>query len=219
MKEQPEALSLAEYWEQRAKDLQTWVDENDYVEFGYRPEGLKREQADQQRTAAELRRLHEANRELVEVLSELSEVQSILDNCASYQEVVLVFHGLEAERDKLKAEIDNIKSVMIAAAEEISAHWDAHCDAEGYGPVNLMHRLERGIPSEYSYKAGDFIRLQNERDALAAKLEAASRDAEKAYEKGWISASTWANRGDLVSDIGSTAYLKDMNAAMEVKTP
>ena len=32
-----EALKLAEYWERRAKDLQTWVDENDYVEFGYRP--------------------------------------------------------------------------------------------------------------------------------------------------------------------------------------
>lgn len=61
MNTQPEALRLAEYWTARANDLQTWVDENDYVEFGYRPEGLKREQADQQRTAAELRRLHAEN--------------------------------------------------------------------------------------------------------------------------------------------------------------
>ena len=33
MTTQPEALRLAEYWETRAKDLQTWVDENDYVEL------------------------------------------------------------------------------------------------------------------------------------------------------------------------------------------
>lgn len=56
-------------------------------------------------------------------------------------------------------EIQNLKSVMIAAAEEIAAHWDAHCNEEGYGPVNLMRRLEKGIPSEYGYKAGDFARL------------------------------------------------------------
>ena len=68
---QPEALRLAEYWETRAKDLQTWVDENDFVEFGYRPEGLKREQADQRRTAAELRRLHEVNQELLEALKDV----------------------------------------------------------------------------------------------------------------------------------------------------
>lgn len=63
-------------------------------------------------------------------------------------------------------EIENLKSVMIAAAEEIQAHWQAHCDKEGYGPVNLMHRLEKGIPSSYAYKAGDFAKLQ-------AQLEAA----------------------------------------------
>lgn len=98
MSEQPEALRLAEYWESRAKELQTWVDENDYVEFGYRPEGLKREQADQQRTAAELRRLHEEvqaewringmsaerelkwlteKRELLEALKRIAEIQNV----------------------------------------------------------------------------------------------------------------------------------------------
>jgi len=75
---QTEALKLAEYWETRAKDLQTWVDENDYVEFGYRPEGLKREQADQRRTAAELRRLHEVNQELLGTLQTILNV-SLMD--------------------------------------------------------------------------------------------------------------------------------------------
>ena len=66
--------------------------------------------------------------------------------------------SLVLEEDKQK-EIENLKSVMVAAAEEISKHWDAHCDEEGYGPVNLLRRLEAGIPADYGYKAGDFYRL------------------------------------------------------------
>jgi hypothetical protein len=75
------------------------------------------------------------------------------------------------------AQIAELKSVMIAAAEEISAHWDAYCDAEGYGgPSNLMHRLEQGIPSQYGYTAGRFAELIAERDAQAAQI--AERDAQ-----------------------------------------
>ena len=66
----------------------------------------------------------------------------------------------------LRAERDVLKTVMIAAAEEIAAHWDAHCDAEGYGPQNLLRRLKAGIPSEYGYTAGAFAELKAERDAL-----------------------------------------------------
>ena len=69
----PLALKLADYWETRAKELQVWVDENDYVEFGYRPEGLKKEQADQRETAAELRRLHGLVLELQERLKNREE--------------------------------------------------------------------------------------------------------------------------------------------------
>ena len=66
------------------------------------------------------------------------------------------------------AEIASLKTVMIAAAEEISEHWNAHCDAEGYGPQNLLRRLEEGIPSEYGYTAGAFAALRAERDAAVA---------------------------------------------------
>lgn len=69
----------------------------------------------------------------------------------------------ELERDNA-----NLKTVMVAAAEEIHAHWDAHCDAEGYGPQNLMRRLEEGIPSEYGYTAGAFAAQQKR----IAELEA-----------------------------------------------
>lgn len=67
-------------------------------------------------------------------------------------------------------QMDALKTVMIAAAEEIQEHWDAHCDAEGYGPANLMHRLEEGIASEYGYTAGAFAKLTAERDDLRAAL-------------------------------------------------
>ena len=83
-----------------------------------------------------------------------------------------------AEVDALRAEIKSqlhqlraAKTMMIAAAEEISAHWDAHCDAEGYGPVNLLHRLEQGIPSEYGYTAGAFARMKAEVEALRADAD------------------------------------------------
>ena len=72
--------------------------------------------------------------------------------------------------------IENLHSVMVAAAEEIHEHWQAHCDEEGYGPANLMHRLEKGIPAQYAYKAGDFERLAKERDAAVARIDAAVRD-------------------------------------------
>lgn len=72
---------------------------------------------------------------------------------------------------RLEAENANLRSVMVAAAEEIAAHWEAHCDDEGYGPANLMHRLEKGIPTKYCYTAGDFARLKAENEALKKDAE------------------------------------------------
>ena len=80
-----------------------------------------------------------------------------------------------AHRDQriaeLEAENENLRTVMIAAAEEIKLHWEAHCDpVEGLGPVNLLRRLECGIPAEYGYKAGNFRRLMYRVKALEAAL-------------------------------------------------
>lgn len=72
---------------------------------------------------------------------------------------------------ELEAENENLRTVMIAAAEEIKLHWEAHCDpVEGMGPVNLLRRLECGIPAEYGYKAGSFRRLMYRVKALEAAL-------------------------------------------------
>ena len=76
-----------------------------------------------------------------------------------------------AELRRLHAENDRLRTVMVAAAEEIDSHWEAHCDSEGYGPVNLMRRLEQGIAAEYGYTAGEFKRLRAQRDALLEALK------------------------------------------------
>ena len=84
----------------------------------------------------------------------------------------------QAERiAELEGEIANLHTTMFAAAVEIQEHWDAHCDAEGYGPANLMHRLERGIASQYGYDAKTLQRVEAERDQLKTDLHIATDDA------------------------------------------
>lgn len=84
------------------------------------------------------------------------------------------------ELRRLYEENENLRSVMIAAAEEIAEHWDAHCNEEGYGPANLMHRLERGIPAQYGYKAGDFAKLMEANKELLEALTDLERTAGQA---------------------------------------
>lgn len=73
-----------------------------------------------------------------------------------------------------------------------------------------------------SPQAEEVRKLRDERDALRRELESASQPgggeaAEKreadyalAYKHGWINCAKWADRVDLVSDIGSAAYDRDM---------
>lgn len=49
-----------------------------------------------------------------------------------------------AALEQARAEIARLESICQAAATEIGDHWQAHCDAEGYGPINLLDRL-RGV--------------------------------------------------------------------------
>ena len=81
------------------------------------------------------------------------------------------------ERDALKEDIEKLHSVMMAAAVEITSHWDAHCDAEGYGPVNLVRRLENGFPSRYGYDAQTLVRVEKEVAALKAELAALTQQS------------------------------------------
>lgn len=86
---------------------------------------------------------------------------------------------LFSERDK---EIEGYKATMIAAAEEIMRCWEAHCDEEGYGPSNLLHRLEAGIPANYSYTAGDFEKLTQERDRLKIQVDEITKERDEIHQ-------------------------------------
>lgn len=72
--------------------------------------------------------------------------------------------------DGLRGEVADLHTTMMAAAVEIQDHWAAHCDEEGYGPANLMHRLERGIASQYGYSAETLVRLESQRDQQAQRI-------------------------------------------------
>ena len=72
--------------------------------------------------------------------------------------------------DGLRGEVADLHTTMMAAAVEIQEHWAAHCDEEGYGPANLMHRLERGIASQYGYSAETLVRLESQRDQQARRI-------------------------------------------------
>ncbi|WP_435607676.1 hypothetical protein [Pseudomonas knackmussii] len=81
------------------------------------------------------------------------------------------YDALKSDAQALKAEISRLHSTMIAAAEEIHEHWDAHCDEEGYGPSNLMYRLEKCIDADYpGYTAGAFAQIREEVAALRARV-------------------------------------------------
>ena len=112
--------------------------------------------------SAELRRQHAEIERLNRIVTVSAAAHKILQDSTD---------SLRAEVERLKRENANLRSVMIAAAEEIHEHWDAHCDSDGYGPANLMRRLEAGIPSEYAYKAGDFARMRAEVERLREDAE------------------------------------------------
>src|SRR5574337_141111 len=103
--------------------------------------------------------------------AEISPIGAIMDRPRITQQeideaLMLKMEADEKEIERLRTENAKLKTVMIAAAEEIELHWADHCDEEGYGPVNLMRRLEEGIPAEYGYTAGSFERLRVEIEAL-----------------------------------------------------
>lgn len=81
MSNEPEALMIASYWERRAKELQLWIDDGEFTEFGYTPEGLRQEQINFLNTAGGLRRLHEINAELVEALMRMKYERGFACDC------------------------------------------------------------------------------------------------------------------------------------------
>ena len=52
--------------------------------------------------------------------------------------------ALQEEVTRLLQENLRLRTVMLAAHEEITEHWEAHCDAEGFGPQSLVRHLKEG---------------------------------------------------------------------------
>jgi regulator of replication initiation timing len=93
---------------------------------------------------------------------------------------------LVQERDALMAENTNLRTVMMAAAVEINEHWEAHCDSEGYGPCNLVRRLENGFPEQYGYDAQTLVRMEKQCDeyqVAADKLAMENKTLRDALEQ------------------------------------
>jgi hypothetical protein len=79
----------------------------------------------------------------------------------------------------LRAENEKLRTVMMAAAVEITEHWDAHCDSEGYGPANLVRRLENGFPEQYGYDAMALVNAEKRIEAAQAEVARLREDAER----------------------------------------
>jgi hypothetical protein len=73
-------------------------------------------------------------------------------------------------------ENERLRSLCLDAAKEIDEHWDAHCDAEGAGPCNLVSRLRGrtggGGGWEYAQLKAQLHVATMERDALRDQIEA-----------------------------------------------
>ena len=52
--------------------------------------------------------------------------------------------ALQLEIGRLSKENLRLRTIMMAAHQEIIEHWDAHCDPEGFGPQNLIRHLKEG---------------------------------------------------------------------------
>lgn len=66
-----------------------------------------------------------------------------------------------------------------AAADEIESCWSAHCDSDGYGPVNLMRAL-RVRPQNYGVDVGAIVRKvsEDEKKKALERIHAAIAGAE-----------------------------------------
>jgi hypothetical protein len=79
----------------------------------------------------------------------------------------------------------------------------------------FMHSLV--IPGMYANtRVNDGYAMWQARAALAtAQTEQRETDYALAYKHGWINCAKWADRVDMISDIGSAAYDRDLAAAAE----
>ena len=72
------------------------------------------------------------------------------------QKAAIELRRLNDEIEQLRKENAELRTIMMAAAKEITSQWEAHCDEEGYGPVNLINKLENTIVSDDQQQKLDY---------------------------------------------------------------
>lgn len=84
---------------------------------------------------------------------------SLFNVAAGIDELQAAIKASDQRIQELESEIANLHTVMMAAAIEITEHWESHCDEDGCGPANLVRRLENGYPEQYGYDAKTMVRM------------------------------------------------------------
>ncbi len=102
------------------------------------------------------------------------------------------------------------KEVLAVVAESIKSS-NTTSDAAGSQPHDspkVSAMLASGV--------GGFFDKQKYPDLeQPAEPTSTAQARQDAYRAGWVTAAGWAQRNDLLSDIGSPAYLKDMANALQ----
>ena len=75
--------------------------------------------------------------------------------------------------EELEGENERLRTTLVAGAELIKENWSKLCDKEGYGPQNLLLRMDGTLNSSGypSYSSGEFERLRKRCEDLEAMLE------------------------------------------------
>ena len=68
--------------------------------------------------------------------------------------------ALQNEVTRLAQENLRLRTVMLAAHQEIVEHWESHCDDEGYGPQSLVRHLKDGT----GYYPGHFEEISKPKE-------------------------------------------------------
>lgn len=103
--------------------------------------------------------LHHICEEDIELL--LRSEKGIIREFAQWVSEPRAVEALQAEVTRLARENLRLRTVMMAAYEEIGERWESHCDADGYGPQSLMRHLKDGT----GYYAGMVEKIKKVNDA------------------------------------------------------
>lgn len=102
--------------------------------------------------------LHSLKEEDVELL--LRSHKGIVREFAQWVSEPRKVEALQMEITRLAQENLRLRTVMMAASEEIGERWEAHCDEDGFGPQSLVRHLREGT----GYYPGMIEKIRRSRD-------------------------------------------------------